>query len=555
MPGIALALVLSTFAVYASTAGFGFVTLDDPTYVTKNPHVLQGLTGAGIAWAFTTTWASNYHPLTWIAHMLVVSLFGVTGGAHHVVNVLLHAANTVLLFVVLLRMTGATARSAIVAALFALHPAHVESVAWIAELKDVLSTLFWMLTMLAYERYVRHPERKRFFTVIAFYALGLLTKPMLVTLPFVLLLLDVWPLQRFSKTTSGGRLLALVTEKAPLFALSALSCVITFVAQHRGGAVSALDVLPWTSRLMNAVLACEAYLRRLVWPSDLAVFYPYPRGVGALEVAGATLLIAAITAAAVLLRRTRPYLAVGWLWFLGTLIPVIGLVQVGGQATADRYTYIPFIGLFIAIVWTVADLVPRTALARRVLATATGVALAASAIVAREQVSYWQDGHTLWSRALDVTNDNHRAYAALGQILVADGRTAEAIAHYSEAIRLAPTTAQYHNFLGLARLQDGDHAAAMREFETALKLKPASADVRANMGLVLSRMGRLEEAARAYDDALRLQPDLADAHLGLGLVYALQGRVEEARAHLEAVLRLNPANQDARRALNTLTAR
>jgi protein O-mannosyl-transferase len=404
------ALALLTLAVWLPALRNGFTNLDDPYYVTANPQVLRGITRAGIAWAMTAKVASNWHPLTLLSHMLDCQLFGLDPAGHHATSLLLHLANVLILFAVLCRMTGAAGRSAVVAALFALHPTHVESVAWVAERKDVLSALFWILAMGAWARYARQPSAGRYLLVALLMVLGLAAKPMVVTLPFALLLLDVWPLDRLHL---GWR--RLILEKLPLLALSAASSLITL--RYQQASLAPLDVAPWSLRAANALVAYAAYLGKLFLPRHLAVFYPIPLSIPAWQAAGAALLLIAITALAVRRARREPWLLTGWLWFLGTLVPVIGLVQVGRQAMADRYLYIPSIGLFLAVVWSVAELGRRH---RAVLATAAGAVLLALAVMTRVQIGYWSDSATLFRHALAATGDNYLAHIGLGKALMGE---------------------------------------------------------------------------------------------------------------------------------------
>jgi len=451
---IALALAALVLAIYAPVRHFDFVQLDDPAYITENPHVLRGLTLDGVRWAFTTGHAANWHPLTWLSHMLDAELFGVAPGPHHLTSVLLHALNTLLLFGALLRMTGAVWRSAVVAALFGVHPLRVESVAWVAERKDVLSALFWLLTLRAYAGFAAPAEPaaprrgRRYALALALFALGLMAKPMLVTLPFTLLLLDWWPLGRLGRTGAWP----LVREKIPFVALAAASSAVTLIVQERGGAVSAVSSEPFALRLENAVVSLVAYLRDMLWPAGLTVIYPFPESVPAWQAAGACLVLGGISLAAWRLARSHPYVPVGWLWYLGTLLPVAGLVRVGLQARADRYTYVPLIGIFIAVVWGGAELAARAgarfprrpalpAAAPALLAAASILALAAAA---RHQVGYWKDNVTLWTRAtvLTLRVDEFEAHMSLGAALAAQGRSGEALRHFAEAVRLRPDSAE-----------------------------------------------------------------------------------------------------------------
>lgn len=443
--GTGAGLALLTLATYLPVLAHGFIRFDDPLYVTRNPWVQAGLTWDGIARAFTTIVASNWHPLTLLSHMLDCELFGMDPMGHHLTSLLLHTASVVLLFEVLRRMTGSVWRSAAVAALFAIHPTHVESVAWIAERKDVLSGFFWMLTLLAWECYVRKPSWQRYAAVALALAAGLLSKPMVVTLPFVLLLLDVWPLNRKVR----------VKEKLPLFALAAASCVVTVIAQE--GAIGMASRFPLRLRLANAVLSYVAYLGKTLFPSKLAVFYPMPTEFPVWKVAGAALLLAALTVLALLARR---YATVGWLWFLGTLVPVIGIVQVGGQAMADRYTYLPSIGLFLIAVWGF----PRKAVWISILL--------ALAICARLQLRHWQDSESLFRHAAAVTEGNFIAHLNLAQI----------------------------------HANRGDRARALEHYRTTLEIRPGMWQAQASLGMTLRRWGRPDKALPHLRNAVRLRP-------------------------------------------------
>jgi tetratricopeptide (TPR) repeat protein len=426
------ALALLTLAAYLPTLHNGFVNLDDGLYVTGNSHVQAGITRASVAWALTANVANNWHPLTLLSHLLDCQLFGLDAAGHHATSLLLHLANVLLLFAVLRQLTGAVWRSAAVAALFAVHPAHVESVAWVAERKDVLSALFWLLAMGAYGRYARRPALGRYLWVVLAMALGLAAKPMVVTLPFALLLLDVWPLERLGL---GWRRLAM--EKLPLLALSAASSLVTLRYQRTSLAPLGLD--PWSLRLANAAVSYAAYLGKLLLPGNLAVFYPIPLAIPAWKVAGAAALLAVITTLAVRSARKSPWLLVGWLWFLGTLVPVIGLVQVGRQAMADRYTYIPSIGLFVAIVWGIAELIgERRIVSTTILAMAVAAAIALLAMGTWMQIGYWRDSVALYRHALAVTRDNYVAHVGLAKALTARRNWTGAAEQYRAALALRP---------------------------------------------------------------------------------------------------------------------
>jgi tetratricopeptide (TPR) repeat protein len=531
--------------VYAPVRGHDFASVDDPGYLTRNPRVVAGLTTAGLAWAFTTGHMANWHPLTWISHMTDAEIFGMRAGAHHVVNVLFHAANTLLLFALLRRMTGSVARSAFVAALFAAHPLHVESVAWLSERKDVLSTLFWLLTMWMYVRYVERPRWGTYLATVAVFALGLMAKPMLVTLPFVLLLVDYWPLNRLSRPAAGR----LVREKIPFFVLAIASSAITLVVQREGGAIASLGRLPVDVRLSNALMSYLTYLRKTIWPVDLAAFYPYDRSLtiawGLLALAG----LGAITAVLLRASRTRPYLAVGWLWYLGTLVPVIGVVQVGVQSIADRYTYIPLIGIFVLAAWAVPDLVARWP-ARRVVLGAVSLAIVlGSGALARAQVLTWRNGQTIWEHAIAVTSGNYLAHSLLGGALGEQGRHQEALGHLREAVRLDPGYPDAHYNLGVVLASLGRFDEAVPEYRAALRLNPRMAGAHLSLGLALLNREQFDEAIPAFEEALRLDGTLAEAHRGLGLALSKRGRTAEAERHYAEAVRLDPDAADAQRKL------
>ena len=540
---ISAALILITVAVYAPVRHYGFVSFDDPQYVSENPDVSAGLTAHGIRWAFTTGHASNWHPLTWLSHMADVQMFGLNAGPQHLTNVVFHIANTLLLFGLLYTMTGALGRSGFVAALFAVHPLHVESVAWIAERKDVLSTLLWMLTIWAYVAYVRQPRAARFATVVLAFGLGLMAKPMLVTLPFVLVLLDVWPLGRMSLERSA--VIKSVKEKTPLIAMAVAASVVTFAVQRRGGAVAGLDAIPPGLRTANALTSYTAYMWKMFWPSGLTVLYPFPKSIPAWQVAGSVVALMGISLAALRQGRRRPYIPVGWLWFLGTLVPVIGFVQVGSQSMADRYTYVPLIGLSIIAAWGLPDLAARVR-AKPALLTAAAVSLlAACTWGARQQVAYWKDSVTLWSRALNVTDGNYRAHVALGSLLQEGGKAGDATAHFQEALRLRPDYAEAHNKLGAVLADEGRTAEAVPHFVEAIRLKRDLFEAHNNLGNASARQGKLEEAIAHYHDALRWKPDDVAAHNGLGSALDDQGKFDEAIAQYAEAIRIDPAHAPA----------
>ena len=424
---VCLFLVIATLAVYWQVRNYSFVNYDDHMYVTQNHNVQAGLTLESITWSFTTIQASNWHPLTWISHMLDCQLYGMNPGRHHLTNVLLHILNSLLLFLVFMRMTGKLWQSGFVAALFALHPLHVESVAWISERKDVLSTFFWMLSLWGYLRYVERPGACRYLLLFFLFILGLMTKPMLVTLPFVLLLLDYWPLNRFQFGSSGDCNYSiqrpfdfgLVWEKTPLFLLAAVSSVMTYIVQKSGGAVNSLATIPFHDRIANAIVSYVSYIGKMIWPDNLAVFYPYPKSILLWKVAGAGLLLVVVSVVIFRMVRTKPYFAVGWLWYIGTLVPVIGLVQVGSQGMADRYTYVPLIGIFVIIAWGVPDFMPKWRYKKIGFTVTIAAILAIIMITTRLQIRYWSDSLTLFKHAFEVTTvDNCIVHGKLGEALV-----------------------------------------------------------------------------------------------------------------------------------------
>jgi len=563
--GVCLLLALSTLAVYAPVRGFDFVNYDDPEYVTGNPHVRNGLTVDGIVWAFTHSHSANWHPLTWISHMLDCQLFGLNPAAHHLTNVLLHIANTVLLFWVLNAMTGRRWRSGFVAALFALHPLHVESVAWVSERKDVLGAFFWMLTLAAYVRYVRRPTWWRYAAVALVFALGLMAKQMVVTLPVVLLLLDLWPLGRlevppFGKGGQGGippnvrpnppqspffkggrgTVVGLVIEKLPLIGLAVAASAITFVAQRHGGAVVSAADRTLTFRAANALIAYVTYLVKMVWPSGLAVFYPTPAVLLAWWVAGAALVLSALSVLAFRAARQRPYLLVGWLWYLGTLVPVIGIVQVGDQAMADRYTYLPLVGIFIIVTWGACDLAARWPSRRIGLGLVGTAALAACCTLTWRQLHYWRNGSALFQRALAVTADNHVAHLNFGQILFDQGDLRGALGHFTEVVRIRPGFAKARVNLAAALAATGETDAAMAQYAEALRLDPNESMAHLNLGLLLAARGDLDAALAHCAEALRLDPMYAKAHTAMGLALAAREKWPEAIAHYREAIRLDP---------------
>jgi len=565
---VALALALVTLLVYLPVRHHGFLLFDDPDYLTDNATVQAGLSWAGLQWALTTWHANNWHPITWLSHMLDCDLFGLDAGAHHLVSALIHAANAALLFTLLWRLTRRLWPAAVVAALFAWHPLRVESVAWIAERKDVLSALFGLLTLHAYVRYVesrssagagdkRPPRRDRRFygltPVLGCFALGLLAKPMLVTLPFVFLLLDYWPLQRSPagpdleppapapEKSSVAKLSwrSLVAEKWPFFALAAGSAIVTVLAQ-RAEAIVGLTPCPLEVRVGNAILSYGRYLLKTFWPADLAVLYPLSTHVPWVSVLAAAVVLVALSAYAWHFRQSRPHVLVGWLWFLGTLVPVIGLVQVGGQAMADRYTYIPSIGLCLALVWEAARWRPAGGRSAPATAAIAALVLVAAIACTDRQLRYWQDTETLFTHTLAVTTDNAVAHVNLGVALEAQGHRTPALRHYLEAVRINPDLAQAQN--NLANLQDelGQSDDALSHYQAALRLKPNALLIQLNLGTLLVKLGRFAEAKDLYTAAAKAHPNDARPHYLLGKAWLRQNRSSEALAEFREALRRNP---------------
>jgi len=508
---ICVGLVAITAAIYGQVLDFGFTHFDDQDYVTNNPWVQNGINAVTLKWAFTSLYESNWHPLTWVSLMLDHEINGLDGRVYHATNLALHIANTLLLFALLSLATGRRWPAAVVAALFAVHPLHVESVAWISERKDVLSTLFWMLTTLAYVRYVRSPSVRNYVPVLVFYAMGLMVKPMLVTLPFTLMLLDYWPLSRCGQ--KGWDLSDSLREKLPLIALALISGYLTFIAQKLGGAVIESETYSISVRLSNAVVTYVNYLWRTVWPAGLACFYPHPKNtLPPLLVVGCTAAIFAATIWAIRSARHRPYLAVGWMWYLITLLPVIGLVQVGKQGSADRYTYVPLIGVFVAVVWWIGDLVAdRSRELRAAAAAVATVILLAFMAVAWRQTGYWSDDLTLFGRCVAVTSNNEVAEYNYATSLLAAGRKSEAIKHFKASIAADPRKSNAHGNLGVIYLRDNRLKLAAREFRAAIRHCPNDALAYVYLGETLERMGDLDAAVKHYRKALKINPGFEPA--------------------------------------------
>jgi len=557
-------IAAATLGVYWQVRGHKFVSFDDPKYVTENAYVQNGLTFEGVKWAFTTKHASNWHPVTWLSLMLDCELSNEWAKRCHTTNLLLHVANTLLLFYFLKLTTGSLWPGAFASALFALHPLHVESVAWMTERKDVLSTFFWLLTMLAYVRYVHRPGLRRYVLVLILFALGLMSKPMLVTLPFALLLLDYWPLERFrpaapkpyvkrrkrrAKTDKSKEqtFLRLVLEKVPLFTLSAASCVVTLWVQ-RGVEVSA-RVLSIQDRFSNAMVSYVVYLGKMVWPVRLAAFYPHAKTWPAWQVAGAGLLLLVIMVLMIWRGRKRGYAVVGWLWYVGTLVPVIGLVQVGVQSYADRYTYVPLIGIFIVIAYAAADLLENRPYRKIAAAVSAVVILAALAVCTWIQADYWRNSTTLYEHALEVTRDNHVAHNNLGVILRDQGKTAEALAHFKSAVKIFPMYIDAVVNLAAGLVDEGRPDEAISYCTEFLQKARGNCLLHNNFANALKAAGRIDEAIEHYRKALEFDKNAWQVHCNLGMIMAGRGKIDKAIKHYRAASKVNPNHPAVRNGL------
>jgi tetratricopeptide (TPR) repeat protein len=567
--GLCLALAAITLAVFGQTVRHQFVNFDDGDYVVTNPVVAHGLSFNGFIWALARPHHANWHPLTWLSHMLDCQLYGLRAGGHHLTSVLLHSATAIALFLVLRRMTGALWRSAFVAAVFAIHPLRAESVAWVSERKDVLSGLFFMLTLWAYVRYAegggqksefrkqkaegissRTTDHASRFTLHAsryyllslfFFALGLMSKPMLVTLPVVLLLLDYWPLRRFEPSTLNSHpstIWRLLLEKLPFLALSATSCVVTLLAQSK--AMKPFETFPLPTRLGTALLSCKVYLVQMLYPARLAAFYPFPPHTSAWQVTMASLLLLVLSAIAWGERRRRPWLLMGWLWYLVMLLPVLGLVQVGDQAHADRYTYLPQIGVYLAITWLGAEAAAKWQVGRLALGGLVAGLLAILMVCAWKQTAYWKNSETLWRHALACTSGNKLAFVNLGHELYEQGRLDETISHYRKGLEAHPNDRQFHNNLANALREKGLLDEAIVHYEKAVEIAPRSAEAQFNLGKALGLKGKPDEAIPRYEIAVQLEPDFLPAQLSLANALLQQGQADLAVPHFQRLLEIRP---------------
>ena len=549
---VSLCLITAIFVSYFQVGHFDFVGYDDELYITKNLLVQKGVSLEGLKWAFTTFHAANWHPVTWLSHMLDCELFGLDPSGHHWTNVVFHIANTLLLFIILFKMTGALWKSAIVAALFALHPLHVESVAWVSERKDVLSTLMFLLSLAVYYRYAKNLSFKTYMLLIMCFSLGLMAKPMLVTLPFVLLLLDIWPLNRFKYTNSyvlqsdntskdGFRgIYWIILEKIPLFIPVLVSCTLTFFAQKSAGAVLTIESLTIKYRIANALVSYVNYVIKMIWPIKLTIFYPHPRyTLSAWQIFGASLLITSACLWAIRVAKKYPYIAVGLFWYLGTLVPVIGLIQVGEQAMADRYTYIPLIGLFIIVVWGASDLLKKWYYQRLFFYVFVPVMLIALSWTTFFQLRYWKNGITLFEHAVEINKNSSMAHNNLATALGSTNLD-RAVYHYKEALKINPADGFSLYNLGTILIQKKDYNGAVLYLSKLLKLNPRHIDARNNLANVLFIQSKSDEALSQYRKILQIDPNNADAHYNIAYVLSSQKKYNEAVLYYNETLKIEP---------------
>ena len=543
----ALVIAGATLTVYWQVHEYSFVSYDDPKYVIENDRVQNGLTAKNAEWALTAVVAANWHPLTLLSHMTDCQIYGLNSGSHHLTNLIIHILNSLLLFIIFRWMTTDLWKSFFLSALFALHPLHVESVAWISERKDVLNTFFWFLTIISYIKYCERPGAIRFIPVFLFYFLGLMSKPMIVTLPFVLLLLDFWPLGRmkiFARkdddqiSNSSILIKPLLSEKIPLFLLSGAASVVTLFAQSSQNAVASLKTFPLYIRIANAFISYVNYCINLIWPFDLSVLYPHPEKFMFLEAASAFTLIAAISFVVFRFAGRKPYLAVGWFWYIGTLVPVIGLVQVGAQAMADRYTYVPLVGIFIIMAWGISDILADwkyKAFGMRIMAVTFLLILAG---ITWQQIAYWKDSKTLFSHALEVTENNAIAHNNLGSVFGKKGQLRKAREHYTKAIQLNSNYVSAIHNLGLVFFRMGNLNEAIDQYTEALRIDPGYEKAHYDMAVALQKKGRRGEAGRHYSEALKIDPEYAEAHINLGIILAENQKLTEAANHFIAALKI-----------------
>jgi tetratricopeptide (TPR) repeat protein len=576
-------LIVCSLIAFGRILANDFINFDDNIYITENNHIKSGINTESIKWAVTSSYASNWHPLTWLSHILDWQLFGANASGHHLVNLLLHIGSAILLFLFLNKTTGSLWPSAFVAALFTLHPLRVESVAWVSERKDVLSMFLGLAVLYTYALYVEKPKLSKYCLCLILFALGLLAKPMLVTLPFVLMLLDYWPLERWQKSYAAGNVPAsesvsersgkkkikvnkgsstnekkvsvpltnrakiirsLLWGKSPFIFLALVSCIVTIWAQSNGGAVASLEKLPFLERIMNAIVSYIAYLLKIFWPVNLAVFYPYEQFLPLWEVFGAASILLAISIAVIYFIKKAPFLFVGWFWYLGTLVSVIGLMQVGKQAMADRYTYLPSIGVGIMIVWSIVYLLPKVKL-RKIIIIPAAIILAALTFLTWQQCGYWKNSVVLYDHVLKVTKNNDLAHYNLANELVKQKNIGEAITHYLEAIKINPYYSNAYSNLGAALAAQGKNEEAIAHYLAAIKINPNEEEPHSNLGVVLAAQGRNEEAIAHYLEAIKINPNYDDAHYNLANLFLKQGKIDRAIGHYLEAIKINPDNADA----------
>ena len=554
---VCIFLATIVWIAFGQTLRHEFINYDDEEYVTENVHVLNGLNWPDVKWAFTTGHTGYAHPVTWLTHQLDCQLYGTWAGGHHLTSLVIHTVNSLLLFLLFWRMTRDLWPSAFVAALFAIHPLHVESVAWVAERKDVLSGLFFLLTLHAYAAYAAKPQAGRYLLTLGLFVLGILSKPMLVTVPCLLLLLDYWPLRRLtfpaSKHDPASRFSVgrLILEKVPFALIAALWSLLTFAVQSDTGATAKAH-LGFGHRIANALVSYAMYVWNTFWPQDLALFYPYPRTLPAGMVIMSVALLVLISVLCLAKRRSSPYLIIGWLWFLGMLVPVIGFIQVGEQARADRYTYLPQIGLCLLVTWGAMELFAKWRRGREALAIIAWLITTGLTALSYVQASYWRNSETLWHHSLAVTSDNHIAQNNLGNELMKKGRLDEAVVHLRKALEILADYPEAQNNLGYALANKGNWAEAITFYRAAIRSRPNYPKARNNLAIALAEVGKTDEALAEFHETLRIDRDYQEAHCNLAIVLLRLGRRDEAVAHLREALRLKPADAEVRAQLRQL---
>ena len=543
----AAALFFLTVLVFWNIRNNEFVSIDTPLYILDNPHVLAGLSIPGLKWAFTTTYAGFWHPLTWLSHMADCEIFGLWAGGHHLTSLFIHAASVLILFFVLFGLTGAFWPSFFTAGLFAWHPLRVETVAWAADRKDVLSGVFFMLTLWIYSFYARSKSLKTYGLLLLSFVLGLMAKPMLVTLPCVLLLLDYWPLGRYYEESEGGKnrfslskTRFLILEKIPLFALAFAASFLAYFAEHRFGAVMTLESFPLKVRIANALTSYWDYLGKFILPANLSVFYPYDETIAFWKVAASVVGLLGVTVLFCLRAKKSPYLIAGWLWYLVTLLPVIGIVQIGEHAMADRYTYIPMIGIFVILAWGIDEVVQHRPQLKKTLFFCAGLLLFSCMLLSRHQAAVWKDSLTLFEHAVKVTKRNYLAHDNLGIELMKAGKFEEAFSHFSRSLKIKPDNVQTHYNMGVAKILEGKPEEAIKHYNDALALKPDDVRSLNNLGLVLAQMQRIDEALALFSKAVAIKPDFPDTHFNLGVTLLQAGKLPEALTHLKKAVSLEP---------------